>query len=64
MTTSEIVKLINTEESIKLMKKLTRYAGNIHGTNSFWSIQREQLNALINERGPPTLFLTFSYPDT
>ena len=45
------------------MSKVSRYVGNIAGTNSYWNKVREELKAIITNVGAPTLFFTFSSAD-
>ena len=42
---------------------MSRYVGNIAGTNAYWNRVREELKAIITNVGPPTLFFTFSSAD-
>ena len=46
-----------------LMYKVSRYVGNIAGTNAYWNRVREELKAIITSVGAPTLFFTFSSAD-
>ncbi|CAB4011401.1 ATP-dependent DNA helicase PIF1 [Paramuricea clavata] len=43
--------------------KVSRYVGNIAGTNAYWTRVREELKAIITSVGAPTLFFTFSSAD-
>jgi hypothetical protein len=45
------------------MSKVSRYVGNIAGTNAYWNKVREELKAIITSVGAPTLFFTFSSAD-
>ena len=45
------------------MSKVSRYVGNIAGTNAYWNRVREELEAIITSVGAPTLFFTFSSAD-
>ena len=45
------------------MSKVSRYVGNIAGTNAYWDKVREELKAIITSVGAPTLFFTFSSAD-
>ncbi len=45
------------------MSKVSRYIGNIAGTNAYWNRVREELKAIITSVGAPTLFFTFSSAD-
>jgi hypothetical protein len=45
------------------MSKVSRYVGNIAGTNAYWNRVRKELKAIITSVGAPTLFFTFSSAD-
>lgn len=45
------------------MSKVSRYVGNIAGTNAYWNRGRDDLEAIITSVGAPTLFFTFSSAD-
>ena len=46
------------------LSKISRYVGNIAGTNACWNRVRDELKAIIINVGPPTLFFfTFSSAD-
>ena len=45
------------------MSKLSRYVGNIAGTNAYWNRVRDELKAIITNVAAPTLFFTFSSAD-
>jgi hypothetical protein len=45
------------------MSKVSRYFGNIAGTNAYWNRVREEIKAIITSVGAPTLFFTFSSAD-
>ena len=46
-----------------VMSKVSRYVGNIAGTNAYWNRVREELKAIITTVGEPKLFFTFSSAD-
>ena len=48
-----------SNNSAVFMSKVSRYVGNIAGTNAYWNKVREELKAIINNVGAPTLFFTF-----
>lgn len=41
------------------MSKLSRYVGNITGSAAYWHRVREDLKAIIDSKGVPTIFLHF-----
>ncbi len=45
------------------MSKVSRYVGNIAGTNAYWNRVREELKAIVTSVGAATLFFTFSSAD-
>ena len=55
--------MVANNNSATLMSKVSRYVGNIAGTNSYWNKVREELKAIITNVGAPTLFFTFSSAD-
>lgn len=46
-----------------LMNRLQRYAAKIQGSNQFWYQKHQELRALFDQKGPPTLFWTVSSAD-
>ena len=42
---------------------MSRYVCTIAGTNAYWNRVRDELKAIINSVGAPTLFFTFSSAD-
>ena len=45
------------------MAKISRYLGNINGSNAYWHKAKEDLKAIITHAGAPTFFFTFSSTD-
>ena len=58
-----IDQLRNMATSNSFMAKLSRYASSITGSSSYWYKIREDLKAIINCKGTPTIFFTFSSAD-
>ena len=56
LTIDELCEMVATNNSATLMSKVSRYVGNIAGTNSYWNQVREELKAIITNVGAPTLF--------
>lgn len=46
-----------------LLKRLLSWGSNIRGTNAYWFQRRQELEAMVNQLGIPTLFLTLSSAD-
>ena len=47
----------------ELKGKITRYAANITGSTSYFYQRRKELEAVIEQKKPPTVWWTLSYPD-
>ena len=45
------------------MSKLVHYAKNISATNAYWNQVKQELRAIINQVGSPTIFWTLSCAD-
>ena len=63
LTIDELREMAANNNSAVFMSKVSRYIGNIAGTNAYWNKVREELKAIITNVGPPTLFFTFSSAD-
>ena len=63
LTIDELREIANSGNANVFMSKLSRYVGNIAGTNAYWNRVREELKAIITNVGPPTFFFTFSSAD-
>ena len=63
LTIDELREMAVSDNSALLMSKVSRYIGNIAGTNAYWNKVREELKAIITNVGAPTLFFTFSSAD-
>ena len=46
------------------MKRLQRYAAKVKGSNQYWFQRHQELHALLDQKGPPTVFWTVSSADT
>jgi hypothetical protein len=46
-----------------LMKRLQRYAAKVQGSSLYWFQRHQELRALLEQKGPPTLFWTVSSAD-
>lgn len=55
--------MLQTNSYHSLMSKLMHYAKNVTGTNAYWNQARDNLKAIINQNGPPTIFCTLSCAD-
>ena len=63
LTYDELQEMIETSSSAALMTRISRYVGNITGTNAYWHKVKDDLKAIIMQVGPPTFFFTFSSAD-
>ena len=63
LTIDELCEMAASNNANVFMSKVSRYVGNIAGTNAYWNRVREELKAIITSVGAPTLFFTFSSAD-
>ena len=59
----ELKEIAESGDPAHLMAKMSHYVANISGTNAYWHKAKEDLKAIINHVGAPTLFFTFSAAD-
>lgn len=64
LTIEEIQELlINTDRNNSVLKRIQRYMSLIPATSSYWYSISCQLKAIIDSKGPPHIFFTFSFAD-
>ena len=63
LTMDELREMAENNNSNELMSKITRYVGNIAGTNAYWHKVKEDLKAIVTHEGAGTIFFTFSAAD-
>ena len=63
LTIDELREMAASNNTAVFISKVSRYVGNISGTNAYWNKVREELKAVITNVGAPTLFFTFSSAD-
>ena len=63
LTIDELREMATSNNANLFMSKVSRYVGNIAGTNAYWNRVREELKAIITSVGAPTVFFTFSSAD-
>ncbi|CAB4041007.1 ATP-dependent DNA helicase PIF1, partial [Paramuricea clavata] len=63
LTIDELREMAAGNNSAAFMSKISRYIGNISGSNAYWNKVREELKAIITNVGAPTIFFTFSSAD-
>ena len=59
VTIEQLRELGSSNASTSFMTKLSRYVGNITGSNAYWQKRRNELKSIINSKGAPTIFFTF-----
>ena len=60
LTIDELREMAENNDVSVFMSKISRYVGNMAGTNAYWHKVREDLKAIITNVGAPTVFFTFS----
>ena len=64
LTIEKLKELIkNPIKDNNVIKNMKRYMANVPGSPSYWSNVRNQLNAIIETKGPPHFFITLSFAD-
>ena len=59
LTIDELREMATSNNANLFMSKVSRYVGNVAGTNAYWNRVREELKAIITSVGAPTLFFLF-----
>ena len=63
LTVEELQEMACNNNSSTFMSKLSRYVANITGSSAYWFKVKEDLKAIIEAKGAPTIFFTFSSAD-
>ena len=63
LTIDELREMAASNNANVFLSKVSRYVGNIAGTNAYWNRVRDELKAIVTSVGAPTLFFTFSSAD-
>ena len=63
LTISELKQGILSGDCSGIIKRMSAYAANITGSDSYWSNHRSELEATFEQKAPATVFFTFSYAD-
>ena len=63
LTSEELKEMVGKMSAKDLMNKLQRYASKVQGSRQYWFQRREELKALIGQKGAPTFFWTVSAAD-
>ena len=64
LTAEQLRSMVGTFSAEQLMKRLQCYAGKVQGSNQYWFQRHQELQALLNQKRPPTFFWTVSSADT
>ena len=62
-TTEEIKQMASTNNIGTFTSEVSRYLGNISGSDAYWPKAKKDLKAVTSHDGLPTFFLTFSSAD-
>ena len=63
LTIDELCEMASSNNANVFISKVSRYVGNIAGTNAYWNRVREELKAIITSVGASTLFFTLFSAD-
>lgn len=63
LTLEDLRQMLQSNSYDTLMSKLMHYSKNVTGTNAYWNQARDNLKAIINQNGAPTIFWTLSCAD-
>lgn len=63
LTLEDLKEMLQNNSYSSLMATLKHYAKNVTGTTAYWNKARDDLKAIINQNGPPTIFWTLSCAD-
>ena len=63
LTIHELKQGISIGDCNGIIKRMSAYAANINGSDSYWSNRRSELEATFEQKAPDTVFFTFSYAD-
>ena len=63
LTIEDLQSMVGSMSAAQLMGRLQRYAAKVQGSSSYWFQRHQELRALLDDKGPPTLFFTFSSAD-
>ena len=64
MSMEELKTMVNSMSANQMVNRLQRYVSKIQGTNQYWYQRQQELLALIDQKGCPTFFFTFSAADS
>ena len=64
MTMEELKDMVNSMSANQMVNRLQRYVSKVQGTNQYWYQRLQELLALLEQKGCPTFFFTFSAADS
>ena len=56
--------MVNSMSANQMVNRLQRYVSKVQGTNQYWYQRLQELLALLEQKGCPTFFFTFSAADS
>ena len=63
LTSEAIQDMLNNNDNQGLINRMRLYMANVPGTGPYWHKCNSELKAIIDQKGPPHLFFTFSFAD-
>ena len=60
LSIDELRNLLHTDNHSQVMSKIMHYAKSVTGTNAYWNANKENLKALMTQKGLGTIFWTLS----
>ena len=64
MTIEELTEIVNSMSGKQMVNRLQRYVSKVQGTNPYRYQRLQELLTLIEQKGCPTFFVTFSAADS
>ena len=61
LTMAELKALINSGDSMQILKRMSAYSSIKTGCDAYWHKRRCELEATFEQKAPSTAFFTFSY---
>ena len=56
LSVDDFKEMLQSGNYSQVMSKIMHYAKNVSGTNAYWNESKEQLRAMITQKGSPTIF--------
>ena len=63
LSIEDLKRMVDTSQADQLMQRLQRYAAKVQGSSQYWYQRHQELQALLEQKGPPTFFWTVSSAD-